>query len=148
LKSFTVGTITVDVSHTAPQVNQGFLTAFIVKSVNMRRFEVKPLIKKEMTDSSIIDIAFQLEGQGILGTDKYVNEDLDASLSVMATIGRAAAFDALVKRGGRITPEQTDEFISDAIESERHEIYLSLLRYKRDILGFDEGGESGSRFEL
>ncbi len=148
LGSFTVGDITADTSQAVPDVNAGILTEFIANAVNSGKFRPEPLVKKKVNDLFVIDIAFQLENYGIIGADSYVNRNLNYSLSCMAELGRSAAFDELVKRGGRLTPEQTDDHIAKAIETEQHELYLSLLRYKRDILGFDEGGDSGDRFEL
>lgn len=148
LGTLTVGEIAVDIPMPKKIVNIGRLAFFIARCIRVGKFEADPETAGLILEGNLTDTAFQLAQYGITGAWEYVAADLNRALVHMILLDRPQAFDALVERGAWLSRELTERYIEEAVKLEQKELYLSLIRYKRDVLGYDTGDTADGRFSL
>ena len=149
LRSITVGNVTV----TRPMLSLpkivGEFISFIVSRLNSGFWgKDNSAEENHYGKDAMLSLAFQLWEYGFAGITEYLTADMGLSLERAVILDCPAAFDRLTELGGRLTAEQTDEYIERAADRGENELYLSLIHYKCDILGYGTEGTVAERFEL
>ncbi len=149
LHSFTVGSFTVIIPASVGADKTGRFMSFLTRRLGSGVWgEDNSFEERQYGRDAMFALAFQLWEYGFAGVEEYLTRDIALSIDRAVCLDFPAAFDKLTALGGRIDPERMDEYIARSIDRGERELYLTLIRYKRDILGFDTDIGIEERFEL
>lgn len=116
----------------------GELVAAISEMVRTKTLSSADYCIDSLSAQVLYDIVFQLYGFGFKCAEEFIRANVDTAFMMSAEIGNAQIFDMLSDKAKTLSEQQTDEYIELAIKNEYHSLYLSLLKYKRDVLGFPD----------
>ena len=102
-------------------------------------------IDKSFDMSEMSRIAADLLHKGSENARRFLEHSGEHVLASFIKNGDTARAEQILSEFGGFTEEQINKSLENAMRGEQHEIYLALLAYKREKLGFDDGAE---RFNL